>query len=228
MLVSAARQICLIAHGYGRPCAPTSPVQGRLGRAVDAIIRKESPASAGPPFQVVRRSTALGGNRFALLDSCFGRSRLRWRNRFTLLLRRIRGLMFLTRQFCGAQFPRPIAELVAHYGLLSVSTPACPSRLLRIVVPCYARTWSDVHTVSGVNQRVNSTPFASTSVRTTVTASCAPWPSACRMPIPRHSASTTQECARAISPRVAVFAQRATPATLSSRERASKVDRNAT
>jgi hypothetical protein len=56
--------------------------------------------------------------------------------------------MLLTRQFCGAQFPRPIAELVAHDGLLSVSTPACPSRLLRIVVPCYARTGSDVHTVS--------------------------------------------------------------------------------
>jgi len=141
-----------------RSCAPTSSVKGGLGRAVDAILRKESPASAGPPFQVVRRSTALGRNRFALLDSCLGCSRLRWRYRCTLLLRPIRGLMLLTRQFCGAQFPRPIAELVAHDGLLSVAMPACPLRLLRIVVPCYARIWSDVHTVSGVKQRVNSTP----------------------------------------------------------------------
>src|SRR3981081_3421245 len=105
MLVSAARQICLIAHGYGRSCAPTSSVKGGLGRAVDAIPRKESPASAGPPFQVVRRFTALGWNRFAVLDSWLGCSRLRWRYRCTLLLRRIRGLTFLTRQFCGAQFP---------------------------------------------------------------------------------------------------------------------------
>src|SRR4030095_12248831 len=132
---------------------PTSHKQSWDGSAIDAILRKESPASAGPLFQVLRRCTSSDRNRFALLDPCVGNGRIRPRYRLTLLLCRLRSLTFLPRKFRGAQLPRPIAQLVTHDRLLSVSTPAFPSRILRVVALCYAWTWSDVHTVSGVKRR---------------------------------------------------------------------------
>jgi hypothetical protein len=135
----------------------TTPCNAHARRNSDPTAmrspEKESPASAGLLFQVVWRWAASRRNCFVLRNARPGRGRLGGRCRFALLLRRLRGFTFLPHQFRGTQLPRPFVEFVTHDALLSVPTTARPSRLLRVVVACYARAWSGVHPVGSLQQR---------------------------------------------------------------------------